>query len=303
MTMPTPSPTGTPGTIAPNLGGLSSDLHIPAPSVATTFSSTDPMVPSRTFGTSPGYGNESGALFQSGAAFSDARDSYTAGKGTSPGIDTTRPSSQVYMDVKRMSDQDLEALGTRLVSAGALAPGWTRADIEKEWGTLVGYAADWHTANPTSNLTPEDMIDLYYGSGANGGQPASTVQNYVTSKIDLSDPYTARALISNALQDALGRKPSGKEADDFQAALNAAQTASPTITNQTINTSPANLDPNGMGYKNTQTTVSGGVNANDFAQQYEANNLAQTAEYKHYQAATTYYNALLQGISGPGGPH
>lgn len=297
---PTPTPAPTP---SPAAGTSLNDLLAQIASGGGTAAAnpSDPPVPSWNML------NEQRALFPgttgsgstAGEGFSDARDTYNASHGAK--VTTDRTQSQVTADVLRMSDADLDALRQRLINAGLLPQGTTaRADVEQAWGKLVQRAADWHAANPNSSLTPEDMIDIYGNSG--GSKGGATTENYVTKKIQLSDPFTARALLANVLTTALGRNPTGKEQDDFQAALNAAQYANPEVTTQTIDNSPANLDPNGMGYKNTSTTVTGGVNPNDFANEYATKNVDQSAEYRNYQAATTYAPALLQAIRGPYGP-
>jgi hypothetical protein len=235
--------------------------------------------------------DESRTLFESGG-FSDARDSYYAAQGAPSGI-ALRPQSAAYLDVMRMSDDDLLALGKRLVDAGLLRSNWTRDDIEAAWTKLVDKAAQRHQANPNSDLTPEDMIDLYGGNGTLSSGP--NVSTVVTKDVQISDANTARSLLENMLTDALGRAPTGKEADDFQSALNEAQTKNPAITSTSTSYDAAG---NETGRTNTS---SGGVDTGAFTQQYRDTSVDNTKEYASYQAATTHSNALVQAIKGPFG--
>lgn len=208
-------------------------------------------------------------------------------EGTYSDTPKTRAAGDVYGDVLRMPQGDLDSLGAQLVSAGLLSPNYTRDDIEGVWKDLVDKAASWHQANPDSTLTPEDMIGLYSKAGGGG-----TVKDYVTSTTRLSDPDTARNVLTNILSTALGRAPTGQEADDFQSALNLAQTKSPTVTHQVVTTDP-------QGNQSSVDTTTGGVDPGNFAASYGQDNVAKTAEYAHYQAATTYYQALQRGIRAP----
>lgn len=207
----------------------------------------------------------------------------------------TRTAGDVKLDVQRMTDGDLAALGKRLVAAHLLPDDWDlaggRDDIEKVWNTLVDRAASYHDANPSTNMSPQDMIDLYSGqsaSGKNQGATTSTSTSYGTSMT----ADGARRMLSSMMTGALGRAPTAKETDDFQAALNAAQANNPTVT-----TSTSQVDASGN--RSTTSHATGGFDAGDFASGYQQDNLAKTTEYKHYQAATTYYQAMLDAIRSP----
>lgn len=200
-----------------------------------------------------------------------------------------RPRADVYLDVQRFTDAELDTLARRLVGAGLLteAEVSNRAAIEKAWTDLVDKSAVYHSANPTTNLTPEDMIDLY-GNGGTPGHPKIT--EVVNREVNIASADQARGLLEAMMHDALGRAPTGREADDFQAALNDAQTKNPAITTQSVSYDAA-------GNPTTNTTKSGGLDAQGFAKDYAQSE--NHDEYAAYQSATTYYRALLDAISSP----
>lgn len=206
-----------------------------------------------------------------------------------------RTVDDVKLDVQRMSDDELAALGKRLVAAHLLPPDWAlsggRDAIEKVWGDLVDRAADYHQANPTTDLTPQDMIDLYSGQSADG-KNAGTTTSTSTSYGQPMTADAARRKLESMMTAALGRAPTGKEADDFQAALNEAQANNPSTTVTTTG-------KDASGNTTSTTRPSGGFNPDDFANTYAREHVQNTDEYRHYQAATTYYQALLGAIKGP----
>lgn len=219
---------------------------------------------------------------------------------------TLRDADDVKLDFNRMSDADLEALGEKLVQANLLPDDWAltggRADLQAQWNTLVDRAGDYNAANgfgtqPDATtgtlLTPEDMIDLYSGRSAAGkNQQAQTSTSVSYGQTMTADG--ARRMLTSMMTGALGRAPTAKEADDFQAALNDAQANNPTTT-----TNVSSVDASGN--RTSTSHTSGGFDAQDFAAGYTQDNLQQGAEYKHYQAATTYYNAMLQALQSPTG--
>jgi hypothetical protein len=228
---------------------------------------------------------------------------------------TLRDSDDVKLDINRMTDTQLEALGERLVQANLLPDDWAlsggRDALEKVWGTLVDRAAAYNTANGPgtqtdpndksaavtgSLLTPEDMIDLYSGQSPAGKNQGSSAPSTSTS-INYGQTLTAdgaRRMLTTMMKGALGRAPTDKETDDFQAALNAAQANNPTTT-----TDVTVKDARGNDVTTRHST--GGFDAQDFQAGYTKDKLQGSDEYKHYQAATTYYQALIDAVSAPTG--
>lgn len=282
---PQPVPTAAAGSSEAQLNALlqSSGTGV---QVGTATSSKNPLIPSRTQGHYPSIEHGAGE-------FSDARDAYYAADSTGGAL-TMRPLNDVKLDALRMSDAQLAHLAAKLQSAGLLPVGKTptREAIEAAWDDLVDKTAKRRQANPDSKLTPYDMIDLYGGQAALDGQNNPTTTSVITTQNQLSTPDQARGMLQQMMTSALGRAPTGREADDFQAALNDAQRANPMIS-----TTVTNTDASGNS-KTTQKAPTGGLDANAFANSYQTDKVQQSAEYAHYQAATTYYNQLLQTIHG-----
>lgn len=199
-----------------------------------------------------------------------------------PGLSTV---GAVSLETRRMDDPKLEHLAKRLIAAGLLQPDYTRTDIEGVWDKLTVYAADWHEANPDSRLTPEDMIDIYAGrgDGSLSGAPGKAVRR----EVNLSDSTQAWGLLRDVIRNELGRNPTDAEVDDFQAALNTAQTKAPVVTSTTTTTDAA-------GNSTVNSTRSGGMDSQGYTQKYVEDQNAK--EHAAYQSATTYFNAFTDAI-------
>jgi hypothetical protein len=169
-------------------------------------------------------------------------------------------------------------LANKLIAAGMLTETYSFLDLRKAWETLCDYAADHAKAG--QKLTPFDMIDLY-----GGDKNASEV---VSRQVTISNPDQARGLLDSALSSQLGRRATQTELDDFQAQLNSAQRANPTVDTTTYDAS---------GHA-TQSVKTGGVDESNYTDKY-ARTGKLSAEYAHYQAATTYANALFKAIGAP----
>lgn len=302
MTTPTPTPGPS---VSPNLTQAAASLGITpeelakrrADSAATSTTAADRKVPSvavRDRETGAWMGYQSNSLFgqvpvgTTVTATNSTRDA--EGKAIA-----ARTVSDVTMDILRMNENERATLGQKLVDGGFLQDNYSRTELEKVWGTLVGLAADWHDANPTTDLTPEDMIDLY--GYKNGGLDSSkpSVRTVVSKDRDLSSPLEARNLLEQMMFTHLGRAPTAAEADDFQAALNSAQSKNPLVT-----TSTTNYDSAGRVTGN-ETDRTGGMSA-AAAEQFAKNDVVgdrnPDSEYGRYQMATTYTNALMRAMGG-----
>lgn len=115
------------------------------------------------------------------------------------------------------------------------------------------------------------------------------------TRVDITDPNTARAIAQGVFQSLLGRDPGPGEIAQFAGALSQAEQGSPT-TDTTVH------QYNGLGEEvAAKTTASGGVTAEGRAllatDQAKAN-----PEFGATQAATTYMDAVHRAIWGtPGG--
>lgn len=153
------------------------------------------------------------------------------------------------------------------------------------WGNYVAQAADYFKTG--QKVTPWDIM------AKDRAQRESAAPRTVTQKstsYDLSTEGDARAIFYTAAQQLLGRDPTKSETKSFQAALNKMERANPTVTTTTANYL-------GQELQSQESTTEGGVK--EGARQMEAMDLAKAKpEYGAYQAATTYFDAMMQMLGG-----
>lgn len=114
------------------------------------------------------------------------------------------------------------------------------------------------------------------------------------TRVDFTDPATARALTESIFQQLVGRNPGAGELGQFAAALSAAEAAAPTTTNTTS-------EYNDLGEVVSQRSTTAGGLSEAGKQQLMKERLREKPEYGVYQAATTYANATKRAIwGGPG---
>lgn len=163
--------------------------------------------------------------------------------------------------------------------------------LEKWWQQAVALTANFARVGKT--ITPwtairmiagdQAAVDARTGRGETGG-PRTTRHE----QINLTSPQDAKALINNVLAQHLGRRPTGEELSAFTATLNAAEKASPSVT-------VTNYDEDG---NSASSTTSGGIGAAGAATIVEDEARA-LPEYAEFQAATTYFNALIAALDSP----
>lgn len=209
--------------------------------------------------------------------------------------DTTKTAEELKREARRMEDPEIERIAAKMIDLGLIPEDYDRGAFEKAWADLVDKAADWHEANPGSYLTPEDMLDVYYGQrGTAGigstrkpGEPGGPSVTDVTSGVEISDSTQAWGMLRQMMRSQLGRNPSDAEVDSFQAALNDAQTRAPTITTRKTKTDLS-------GNQTVNSTKTGGMDAQSYTEQYVEDEM--DGEFAAYQAASTYFNAFTEAI-------
>lgn len=112
------------------------------------------------------------------------------------------------------------------------------------------------------------------------------------TRVDLTDPDTARAISTRLFQDLMGRDPGAGELGAFASALHEAEQASPVVS-----TTTTQYDMDTGQALDTQTTQSGGLTADAKAYIGEQK-IKKTKEYGVTQAVTTYQNAFENMIFG-----
>lgn len=204
----------------------------------------------------------------------------------------------------------------RLVNTGIINkvpgfnPGMGLGDIISAWDELVKTSYELNQSSSSSKKwTPWDVLDSYsnpksdYGTVRQGDwlYDAATGNKikYVGPKsktttsrdVNLSSAEDVKALTTQVLTQALGRAPTAAEVAQYKATINAQQEANPTMT-----TTTQTLDDQGQAVAQSSKT-SGGFDA--AAQQQLIQDQAQKQpEYAKYQSGTTYWNALMQMMTG-----
>lgn len=191
---------------------------------------------------------------------------------------------------------ELQRWEDKLVSLGLITED-DRGDfgmLSDWWDETIDYSIRFTQAG--KKLTPWQVIELLASTGARSGRSgrseAFTGRRTSTStSIDLTDPNTAKAIVSDVLADRLGRTANDDEVRAFTSALNAQERANPTVTNTTS-------DYNEGVVTSQSSTTSGGISGAG-KQQIAADRAMTMPEYGAYQAAGTYFNALLASVASP----
>lgn len=124
------------------------------------------------------------------------------------------------------SNTDRNQLKAYMVQGGLLSKSnyqtayWSSADTEA-FKKLLG------EANSAGGYTWQEMLPKLAGAG--GGQPTTTTNK----SYDISDPTTARGIVTSALRTLIGRDPDTATMNRLVKALTVAEQASPSITTQT----------------------------------------------------------------------
>jgi hypothetical protein len=189
------------------------------------------------------------------------------------------------------------------IVGGMLKLGDGPMEASKLWKKLVKEAAAYGKSG--KKVTPFDIMASYVG-GSGGGSKEWVRQGdfevnvrtgerrYVgpqfktqtDTRVDLTDPDTARAVASKLFQDLMGRDPGAGELGSFASALHSAEEQSPVVSTTTTEYDMTTGEPVG-----TSTQQQGGLTADARAYIGEQQ-IKKKKEYGAFQAATTYQNAL-----------
>jgi len=182
-------------------------------------------------------------------------------------------------------------------------------EILSAWDDLVqaSYALNQNTKG--KKWSPFDVLDTYSNSKMNLGTVKKGDWMYdvatgeklkyvgpknkttVSRDINLSDTGDVKALTTQVLTQALGRAPTAKEVAQYKSTINAQESANPNIT-----TTTSTLNDQGETVAQSNKTT-GGFDASA-QQQLVQDQAAGSQEYGKYQSATTYWNAMMQTLTG-----
>jgi hypothetical protein len=156
----------------------------------------------------------------------------------------------------------------------------------KTWQAAVGHAARF--AQTGKEIDPRDVLDIL-GDAKSGAATKQKAGPVTRRQIDLTNPETARAWITQAFAQSMGRAPEEAEIRAMVDALNERERANPTV--QT--TTPTKWDDQGNAIDSV-TSTSGGVDP----QAYLQNQISNDPEATAHQAAGELYPALLAALGG-----
>lgn len=193
----------------------------------------------------------------------------------------------------RWSDQQVRALAARLAKAGFQVSENSSRDVV--WNSLYDVLMEAATrvqALGEDRAPTVDQILQGYMKNPVGDIAAEDKkpETYTQTAESLTDPSNAHALLDGVLAKALGRDPTAAEKAGFLAALNSAERANPQKTKYTLNPETGQYDT---------SSTSGGMNAEQFAQEWVDDDPTRKKESGDMQMATTYFDAMLQAIQSP----
>lgn len=188
------------------------------------------------------------------------------------------------------SPQYRAQVAKKMNKAGLIKDPGNWDEFNSAWAKVVTEAA-YRYAQSKGELktSPYDMIDIM------GGVQSKSVPKTTTDKttsIDVIDPGSAHAWIRTIFQDKLGRDPTPGELSQYGVMLTGYAKQHPTVTTRTTTEDT-------KGNTTTQQSQTGGITTDGAAEQI-TNKVKGDPGYGAYQAATTYYNAVMNAVGSLG---
>lgn len=201
--------------------------------------------------------------------------------------DKTLKLSEVANQYYSWDDKTKNKFLSQLNLAGYDTSQMKDAQVAQLWGAYAAQAGSYYAQG--KKLTPWDILSKdMQAREAYLNTPRSVTQS--STAYDMSTREDAHGIFLQAAQSLLGRDPTKAEISAFQKALNAYEKANPTVTTTTTNYMGDTVTGQ------TQTTK-GGVK--EGARQLMAvEDVKADPEYGAYQAATTYFDAMMEMIGG-----
>ena len=194
---------------------------------------------------------------------------------------------------------EFDRWGKRLLGLGLIDAGdETSVEIlDAVWQDAVDLSARFLAAG--KKVTPWKAAELLsQGAGAGNGSRygssggAFTGNRSSTSRsVDLTDPATAKAITNDSLSQALGRAARPEELAQFLQVINSAERANPTVTSSNTRYDKGEA-------VSQSSTTSGGLTSAGRSQMV-TDRAQALPEYGAFQAASTYYNALVSALDSP----
>lgn len=233
----------------------------------------------------------------SGTSISDVVGTMPAGvardyQGNFDGTSPTSTIQQMLDNLLALSQTDPHAaaqLQDSLILGGYLNPYQGGAGGYTPGGVVIPGDATWDAYahllldSVRQGTSYQDLLNTKIGQGA-GEAKFSITQT--STRIDQTNPQTARLALAQVLEQELGRQPTNAEIASFAGSLAASEQNNPVTETTHLNLADA-LNSNGAGRHKNQTTVSSGgvdptVEAQNFALSNNGQEMAQFAGEKVY---------------------
>lgn len=249
------------------------------------------------------YASMSEVDFQMRGRPSDPRTRYM-GKPTQTSQLNLGTIDEVAQQILTMEESDLREIQKKL---GVKATGFADPNTIGTVGDFLNYVSQANALGTQEtwkgllNKVAEGkgtFLDAVNGEGAYGGpeaQPFSgtKTQTSTSSQTQLLSRSQTRNMAEQAFVAAIGRAPTRKERQALRAKLNEMSRENPQTT---TSTRTATYEDGDLVDTDTDSVTEGGV---DFGQ--KVLNEARSQEgYAEYQAATTYFDAMMSALSAPG---
>lgn len=189
-------------------------------------------------------------------------------------------------------------------------------EIMDRWKLMVDSAEEF-TKGTQTDWSPFDVMESYsdtskkFGTQRQGdwivdlntGQRikyvGKTKKTSTEKRVDLSSAEDVKALTTQVLTEALGRIPTADEIAQFKSTINSLEQATPEVVTTTEEFRPVAGGEQGMELERVGSTSTRTGGLSEAARQLAVQeNVRETPEYQKYQGGTTYFNALMQMISG-----
>lgn len=285
MSTPTPAPSGPSPT--PTVPGSSKDLKSirDAQAQAAAQNATayyDPENPPIFLGWKP----SQNVYVRGGATAEQARAAIT---GTADVKSYNDVANQYYT----WDEGTKQKFRTELALTGLETDRMSDAQLQKAWASYVAQSgAYWQNGNGRG-LTPWDIVSMDRSSREKVRRGPTTTTSTSTA-LDISTRQDAAYIAQQAARSLLGRDPTQQETTKLLGALNAYERNNPRVSTSTTVTQPAGAEGE-PGESTSTSTTTGGVGEGARAM-IAQEQLKQGKEYGAYQAATTYFNAMMQTL-------
>lgn len=284
--MSTPTPTPTPSSVPTSSKDIKAIRDAQAQASSTQGQWYDPDNPPIYMGrlspTAPLMG-------RSGEALAGESDKAAAAGRRGVGAPQVQNYNDVVNQFYTWDDATKQKFRSQLALTGMDVQRMNDAQLQKAWAGYVAQSgAYWQNGNG-KGLTPWDVMSMDMANREQQG-PTKSTSTSTSTALDISTREDANYIAQQAARSLLGRDPTQQEISKLLGTLNQYERNNPRVT---TSTQTSIQQPGGDNTSESSSTTQGGVSAearNMLAQQQ----LKQGPEYGAYQAATTYFNDLMQ---------